>query len=419
MQYPTKSFSASILATLLPFIILVSIFYSLLIFGSIRLTEDHFIISYLEREIALVEQHFESAESFQLPTTSYLEGFLGRDNTLPEICQNKPVGYNQNHISGRHVMLRDIVNSDLQLCLVLDESMFISIKQHEEILAPILYIVGGLVLIASSLVAILIARRIAHPINQLAGDVTSETIDATRFYGLDRTDEVGQLSRSLSELVQQLQHAIEREKSFTRHTSHELRTPIAVIRNALAVLRLAHENPEKRQRNFERIETACGDMENMVTLFLCLGRENKQQHTEAVPLQPVITRYLEKYQQVIRGHGTQVNLHGDPDAHVPASGPLLDILINNLLRNALSHGEREVTIAFNNERLQVTNPIRLTEQQEENGFGYGLDIIQRICEYADWQMTITRNAEDNTFCARIDFTLMNTAIENDNTNNNI
>ncbi|MNL73290.1 hypothetical protein D3C87_1987350 [compost metagenome] len=71
---------------------------------------------------------------------------------------------------------------------------------------------------------------------------------------------------------------------------------------------------------------------------------------------------------------------------ISADPILLKSLIHNLINNAIQHGGQRLLIAANQNSLVISNT--LTEVESVAGYGFGLEIVSRICRYAGWSLHI-------------------------------
>jgi two-component system, OmpR family, sensor histidine kinase BaeS len=94
-----------------------------------------------------------------------------------------------------------------------------------------------LALVLSSLAALLLARQILAPIKALSDEVASLTAgDFTARIAMQRQDELGVLIHHHNTLAQSLQDAENAERQWITDTSHELQTPLAVLRAEIEAL---------------------------------------------------------------------------------------------------------------------------------------------------------------------------------------
>jgi len=420
---PTRSFFTRIFFTLVPFTVLVSVIYTILLTISIHGVEDYVIREYLEREYEQLEILVqEEGENAQLPSTSYLKTYWHDDPALPEEARQYAIGYyeldneDQNDLHDRdhankhigfsyddhskHLLISPMLPDGKKLYMILNEDRFSSISQHDSFLDSLLFIIAMIIIIASCFIALVIARLLSNPVKELAKDVSKGWQTQKQFHGFERKDEIGTLSRSFTYLVNQLKGALETEKAFTRHASHEMRTPLSLIRNSLSVLKLPNCDQDKQQRNFQRIETACANAEAMVDVFLCLGRENESLPKEHIPVIKFIRDSLEDYEEVRAAKNITIHFEGNESSTIISSPSLLKGVISNLLRNALTYGKNEIRIRFEENRLIISNPIENVSPSFQN-YGYGLEIVNKICQKTGWQFDTTINQQ--LFTATVKF----------------
>lgn len=401
MLYPTKTYFARVLYTLLPFTVVVVALYSILVFTSMTLTEDHVVNGYLDQEVERFEQSYiKDPQNTGLPSTSYIHSYWESDTQLPPSYRSLVPGSHELNDERTHVRVVYLPAAGQKLYVELDESQLSSLDNHTRLLCSILWAIAGLVVIAGTLMAVIGARHLASPITLLANAVTGGWQADTPLPGHERRDEIGTLSRALTELIGRLHETLERERAFTRHASHELRTPLGVMRNSLAVLRLPQCAEDKVARNLDRLEQASSEMETMVQLFLYLGREDERLPMQAVPILPVVEACQRKYARLIESKKQSVSLEIDPQLSIDAPRSALQVLISNLMSNAIHHGDTYVALQVDAEHLKISNGVR-SGGTPSPGFGYGLAITQRLSHYCGWQLSIERHA--HAFTVRVDF----------------
>ncbi|AJZ97389.1 MULTISPECIES: sensor histidine kinase [Pseudomonas] len=401
MLYPNKTYFARVLYTLLPFTVIVVALYSVLVFTSITLTEDHVVNGYLDQEVERFEQSYiKDPRNAVLPSTSYIHSYWEKDAHLPSNYRELVPGSYELIDERTHVRVVYLAAAGQKLYVELDESQLSSLDSHTSMLCSIIWAIAGLVVIAGTLMAVIGARHLAAPITLLANAVTGGWQADTQLPGHERRDEIGTLSRALTELIGRLHETLDRERAFTRHASHELRTPLSVMRNSLAVLRLPRCSEDKVARNLDRLEQASSEMETMVQLFLYLGREDERLPIQSVPILPLVEACQRKYARLIESKRQCVSLEIDPQLSIEAPPSALQVLISNLMGNAVNHGEDFVVLHVDACHLNISNGVG-SGRTPSPGFGYGLAIIQRLSNYCGWRLSINRTV--NTFNVRVDF----------------
>jgi signal transduction histidine kinase len=250
-------------------------------------------------------------------------------------------------------------------------------------------------------VALFIARRLFRAIGGLERLARTPRDDAAsaEFIG---DDEIGRVARALTE-AQRLQHeALERERRFTRNASHELRSPITVVKGALELLE-RRPLDEAAQRALSRIDAATHDMEELVHVFLWLARApDPSERFDPQPLGDAVALVLDaltpaqRARIALRGHGTTIC----------APPRVAAVIARNLVANALAHGgDEQVELTIDGARLTVANAVARAVPTAANtggtgpqprvadSHGFGLAIVEDLCRRFGWQFTLARTAD--------------------------
>ncbi len=114
-----------------------------------------------------------------------------------------------------------------------------------------------LALAAAAILSVLLAASLVRPLNRLRTQARDLVDHRGRFTGeitgLKRGDEIGDLSRALETLTQRLRHHVEFVESFATDVAHELKNPLASVRNASELLADV-ESEEERSRLLDLIQ---------------------------------------------------------------------------------------------------------------------------------------------------------------------
>lgn len=136
-----------------------------------------------------------------------------------------------------------------------------------------LWLAVPLSLLLAGGVAYGLARKALWPVERLrtaADEITADHLDQ-RLAVLNPTDELGRLATTLNNMIARLEESFERMKRFTADAAHELRTPLAVVRNEAEVTLRAPRTPAEHGQVLENILVQIERLTNMVDqlLFLC------------------------------------------------------------------------------------------------------------------------------------------------------
>ncbi|BEP46016.1 hypothetical protein GmRootV15_66050 (plasmid) [Variovorax sp. V15] len=286
------------------------------------------------------------------------------------------------------------------LYVIVDGDGLLDIDQLEPYLLVALLLIGGAVTALGGFTGKVLARQLAQPLVTLTEEIDAHGEGPAVFSGIQRADEIGALSRGFTGLVDRLSGFLQREREFTRFASHELRTPVAVFKNNLSLLRVTSD-PAVRERALSRMAQSAEEMEALVATFLALGREASEGTLQSrqLRLQADVERALAYLAPVIRQRRLTVALDGDGEATVSAPPELLTVLVDNLLRNAVAYAATHIRISLRHGALEIFNDV---DRDVPSSTGYGLQIVARFCERQQW--TYTREQGDAAHTMRIAFT---------------
>lgn len=221
-------------------------------------------------------------------------------------------------------------------------------------LRRLLLIGGPLALLAVTGSAWLLAGAALRPVEQLRREAASISagephrrlpVPATR-------DEVARLAVTLNDLLERLEAAIQQERRFVDDASHELRTPIGILRTELE---LALRHPRSKTELETVVSSAHHEAERLSRLtedLLVLARADHGR----LPLRPAKVTVDEIVKPIRRAHPSvsvavgDVEIYGDPDR--------LRQALDNLIDNAFRHGAPPVTVQAWHDSHTVTIAVR-------------------------------------------------------------
>ncbi|MFC5730532.1 MULTISPECIES: HAMP domain-containing sensor histidine kinase [Nocardioides] len=155
-------------------------------------------------------------------------------------------------------------------------------------------------------------------------------------------DEIAELASTLNGMLDRLRVSFERERAFVDDASHELRTPIAVLRGELE-LALLDDDPAQMRRAVEIAQAEAEHLSNLAVDLLLLARQRAGalvlQHSR-VDLREELTRAAARLGLVV---DVAVSVTGDTVA-ATVDVARLEQLVTNLVTNAAEAGARHVRL---------------------------------------------------------------------------
>ncbi len=159
-------------------------------------------------------------------------------------------------------------------------------------------VVGLITLVVGAAAAWLLANRVTRPMRRMAA--TAEGVDggdlSARMPAGEARDETRQLAESFNRMLERLEDAFDRQKAFVADASHDLRTPLTVVRGQIEVLaRNPDPSPEDVRAVADAVSRAVSRMERMTGDLLMLARAegNDPALREPVELAPLLAAEAE------------------------------------------------------------------------------------------------------------------------------
>jgi two-component system, OmpR family, sensor histidine kinase CpxA len=194
--------------------------------------------------------------------------------------------------------------------------------------------------IFSAIICLLIAHYLTKPIERLR-DATHElargNLDIRAGDNLgNRHDEIAELVRDFDTMAGELRNQIQSERNLLSGVSHELRSPIARIRLALALARDADD--EELGEMLDRMDQDTVQLDSMLERILTVARlESGQQKPkfEQILLDDVIDDVLHDAHFEAAATGATIAYQGNGEVKVNGDAGLLRSAIENVVRNAI------------------------------------------------------------------------------------
>lgn len=257
-----------------------------------------------------------------------------------------------------------------------------------------------------------IARRAFRPLDNITATAMAinEAKDLSRRIDLPPgRDEFSRLAATFDQLFARLEKSFEAEKQFTADASHELRTPVSIIKGACEYAEKYDETPEERQETLEMIHRQAEKMSVLIAQLLHMTRLD--QGTESAPLEPVdLEEFLPRLCREQGYDPARLTLDVSEPAAVQANPALLGRLVGNLIENGFRYGRPEghVWVSVRRTRGEVCLQVRddgigiPPDQQEkvwqrfyqvdpargEGGAGLGLSLVRQIAQLHGGYMTL-------------------------------
>lgn len=235
--------------------------------------------------------------------------------------------------------------------------------------------------------------------------------------------EFARLNQSLSELMKKDQDTYRIQKEFTENASHELQTPLAIIRSKLDLLML-EDLSESQMRFVSDLDELTVRMGHLNRNLLLLAKIDNAQYAalEHIDIANLLSESLPLYESLLSGKSLRfIDSRTNRTAKMRANVVLLECLLKNLIVNAMRYSKAhgEVKIVVTDRTITVSNesadgkPLDASTlfcrfrkgNERQKGNGLGLAIVKAICDFHHW--TVKYEYKDGCHSFIVDFSSQN------------
>lgn len=234
--------------------------------------------------------------------------------------------------------------------------------------------------------------------------------DEAEFYVEEQSvEELKQLTTRLNQYKEMKEKLVKQEMMFAKYTSHELRTPIAVISGAANLQKMSAE-PTFQNKQRDRILLAANSMQETVEVLLSLVKQDndhedaqRERVTEADEFHTLVSFFDSKLKT--KNLELMVNIEALPTVNLPPV--VLSMLLKNLLSNAIrSATEGLITLDVTHRSIAVIDTGQGllqggTTYSKPTDHGLGLLIVEHLCQRYGWQFELMSNQNSEGCTARL------------------
>ncbi|HEY6975388.1 MAG TPA: HAMP domain-containing sensor histidine kinase [Chitinophagaceae bacterium] len=255
----------------------------------------------------------------------------------------------------------------------------------------------GIILLINFIINRRVLSTLWNPFYKTIHHIKAYRLSDQRQLQLHKTsiDEFTSLNESLNEMSARIYNDYENLKRFTENASHEMQTPLAVIRLKTDVLLQSVAWNEKEMQQLQQIEDATQRLAKLHQSLLLLTKLENRQFllNEEVNLTDIIKQKIKEREDVLEAKKILVHTNLQ-QVKLSFHHHLAEILVSNLLNNAIRHtaSNGEININLSNKMFSVSNTSFNGELDKEKifqrfykatstseGTGLGLAIVKEIC----------------------------------------
>ncbi len=234
-----------------------------------------------------------------------------------------------------------------------------------------------------------------------------KTLDSLRKFDLGKkeavdfpeagTSEFKMLNEALGKMTEKMQNDFRNLKEFTENASHELQTPLAIIRSKLELMVQAENLSGEQMKQVQDIYESVNRLSKLNQSLLLLAKiENRQFHeTQTLDVYTLVEKKIGQLEELIDLKGIKIDKIFVENVKIKMNSQLADILLSNILSNAIRHNTSggKIIVEIKNNSLIVSNSgnalnipgEKLFERFQKSStssesVGLGLSIVKQICD---------------------------------------
>jgi len=373
-----------IMASILLAAVLFLSLLSMVVYYSNVVLEDELLTRLTDSELRNARALLAGNPDASLPRSASLSIYLASraaTQPIPQHLLDLPEGVHHDiKIGDRsyHMLVAPLDGDHIYI-----QSDVTEIERSESLLSTILLIAWIVLIVALYFIAHILSRKLSGPIAQLSNELSRINPDqrGVRLSNQFEDDEVGRIAQAFDSYTGKMDGYVEKQMAFAAMASHELRSPLTIIRTSADLIASRHDDPAI-DAHLEKIQRASANMANMIHALLAVTRDQPIENAhEPIALRPLVDEIIDSLQAEIDAKRIDVENRLGEAASVRADPNGLGIDSDNL--------KHIFDFAYRGQNSQ--------------GYGVGLYISKLICDYLGWSLELVANPRGGII-ARIGFT---------------
>jgi len=274
-------------------------------------------------------------------------------------------------------------------------------------------IITGLLLINRNL-----SKKIWKPFYATLRTLSGYRIESDKRLNLPGTNisEFTDLNDSLNTLTQRNYRVYLSQKEFAENASHEMQTPLAIFQSKLELLMQTTPLSEEQASLISELSQTGQRMSRLYKTLLLLAKIDNNQfpEKEKVSVREILEKMLSQFEDAIlaKSIGMEMDIS---DYSVESNPTLMEMMISNLLSNAIRHNKPrgKIRIRLQHGQLEIANEGSDTELDIERLFqrfqkqagssrmGLGLEIVKKICDLNEFEISYSYENPFHNFKVRL------------------
>lgn len=340
----TKILIVTVIALLLPLLVKRVVYYN--IDQRLKEKKEKFVKNLSKSEITLfMDEQKQDYSSYNILKEEYI--ILTQINKVPSDSLRTVFIYDSRLIEGEESLFRILQHRFLYDTKYYQLEIGESLNEIPELRRTIRYSIT-LILMVSIAISLFVdfafSRRLLRPFNYIIYRKMKQVNDPVHFNFTKvktSTDEFRQLDESLNQMMQQVKNSFLKEKQFIANVSHELLTPISILKTRFEnLLNNEQVNEEIGLKIVASLRTL-DRLSKMINNLLLISKIENAQYMidEHVNIKEILKEITEEFSDRMEINKITIRLELQYDFYYKCNKSLIYIMLFNLINNALKYNK--------------------------------------------------------------------------------
>ena len=324
------------------------------------------------------------------------------------------------------VITRPVIWNTGEIVTIQISNHLVHLEKTMTTLFYVLVIAGAIMLVPMIIAGTVLSRFLLNPIQKLIQTMKDNTKHA-KWEKIDlenrSRDELYEMEKTFNEMIDHLRDNFEKQEMFVSNASHELKTPIQIVKSYAQLLeRRGDENPELLKESIEAIDSEADRMKKLVEQMLLLAKNKQSAEMKRVDLGTLSETTITTFQ---RAYSRELYFQRNAeDSIVNGNEDQLEQVIYILIENAIKYSSDKINVSLSKINNDVFFQVRdygdgIPEAEQERifdrfyrvdkarsrdtgGSGLGLAIANIITEEHSGELSVSsKPGEGSTFTLRL------------------
>ncbi len=226
------------------------------------------------------------------------------------------------------------------------------------------------------------------------------------------------LDAVVTALMDQVKKDFQNLKEFNENISHEIQTPLAVIRNKMVLLMESNNLNEEELQWTKAVYQEANKLSKISKSLTLISRIENQEfkRLDTVDIRTMIENIVRNMEEIINFKNLKISFELNP-VTVKCDQILANILFTNLIKNAVQHNYESgyITVLLTQDKFEISNTGDISDvattqlfnrfekgDRGTDSLGLGLSINQKICDIYGFRLHYYRKDRTHTFTLYFD-----------------